>query len=91
MDQTLFIGRTQPARHLDSGAEHFPFCKLFSFRNQIIERPAFDQFHNQIVLVVVVSEGKDLHHMGMIDRGGNPGLMLQLVRVLRSEVFTQKL
>jgi len=42
-------------------------------------------------LVVVVSEGKDLHHVRMIDRGSNPSLVLQLIDVFWSEVFAQEL
>ena len=39
---------------------------------------------------MIVAEGKYLDHMGMIDRSGDPGFLLQLIGVFRPQIFAQK-
>ena len=39
---------------------------------------------------MIVSEGKHLDYMRMIDRSGDPGLLLQLIGVFRPQIFAQK-
>jgi hypothetical protein len=39
---------------------------------------------------VIVAKGKYLDHMGMIDRSGDSGFLLQLIGVFRPQIFAQK-
>src|SRR4030095_13234709 len=83
MNQTLPVSCAKSSRDLDANVEHLVFRHPALRLDEIIETSTIDQFHNDIKLAVVHSQREYLHDVGMIHRGSNARLLLQLSMTIR--------
>jgi hypothetical protein len=77
---------------LDGNIEHLVFRHPALRFDKIVKTSMIDQFHHHIKLTVVHSQREYLNDVGMIHRGSNACLLLQLSIMIRSatKIFVQQ-
>ena len=83
MDQPLLQRRLQALRHLDADLQRLHFGHALLQGHQVVQRTFVHQLHGDVEKAVVGPEGVDLHHVRVIDGGGDPGLALEFREVFR--------
>jgi hypothetical protein len=69
--------------NLDAKVEHLVFWQPALRLDEVIETSVIDQFHHHIKLAVVHSQREYLDDVGMVHRGSNARLSLQLSIMIR--------
>ena len=92
MNQPLGVGGAQSFGHLHAGFEHLFLRQALPLLNQIIQAAVIDQLHDKIELVMVHSGRKNLDDIGMTNRCGNAGFLLQSGAVISfvAQIFAQQ-
>src|SRR5437667_11547437 len=83
MDQTLPVSCTQASCNLDPDVENLLFRQAALRLDEIVETSVIHQLHHHIKLAVVSSQREYLNDVGMIHRGSNARLLLQLSSMIR--------
>ena len=93
VNQARLVGGVQTRRNLGSDLQHLRLGDAALQVHQVIERTLVHQLHRDVILSVVASERKDLHHVGMIHRSRDLRLRLQFfdVVLIRAELPAQQL
>src|SRR5262245_2655144 len=92
MNQTLPLSCAKSSRYLNANVEHLIFRQTTLSFDEIVKTSVIDQFHHHIKLAVVHSQREYLHDIGMIHRGSNARLLLQLRSMIRfaTNILTQQ-
>jgi hypothetical protein len=78
MDQPASQRGIQPAGDLCADFEDLHLGNAALQCHQVVERAFVHEFHRDVDDSMVRARGKDLHHVGVIDRGSNRRLALKL-------------